>query len=309
MNEIMTTQNQGGALAQSESNRAIAEVQAAMILARQFPRNEQAALDKMMVAFQRQGLAEAALYSYSRGGSEVSGPSIRAAEAIAQNWGNIQYGIRELSQQNGESTVQAFAWDVETNVRQVKEFQVQHIRSKKSGNVKLTDPRDIYELVANNGARRLRACILGVIPGDIVEAVVEQTDKTLKAKADTSPEALKKLCDAFAAYSVTKEMIEKKIQRRMEAITPAQIVSLRKVYNSLRDGMSGPGDWFEGFTPAAVHETKKAAAVSKINEAVEAASATTEDSKPALCPSCEKLLVEGQCHNEACPKGVPPEGA
>lgn len=26
-------------------------------------------------------------------------------EALAQNWGNIQFGIRELSTENGESTV------------------------------------------------------------------------------------------------------------------------------------------------------------------------------------------------------------
>ena len=151
-NEIMNIEATGGALAQSEGNRAIAEVQGAMILARKFPRDEQASLDRMLVAFQRQKLAEQALYSYSKGGSEVTGPSIRAAEAIAQNWGNLQYGIRELSQANGESTVETFCWDMETNVRQVKVFQVQHVRSKKSGNVKLTDPRDIYEMVANQGA-------------------------------------------------------------------------------------------------------------------------------------------------------------
>lgn len=241
----MTIPPVGGALVQQESQRAIAEVQAAMILARQFPRNAQEALDRMLVAFQRQGLAEQALYSYSKGGTEVTGPSIRAAEAIAQSWGNLQFGIRELSQSNGESTVEAFAWDVETNVRQVKVFQVPHIRSKRSGNVKLTDPRDIYELVANQGARRLRACILGVIPGDIIEAVANQTEETLKAKADTSPAALKKLVEAFNALGVSQDMIEKKIQRRLEAITPAQIVNMRKIYNSLKDGMSKPSDWFE----------------------------------------------------------------
>jgi len=242
----MVAQPQGGALAVAESQRAIAEVQAAMILARQFPRDEKVALDRMLVAFQRQGLAEQALYSYSRGGTEITGPSIRAAEAIAQNWGNLQFGVRELSQQNNESTIETFCWDVETNVRQVKVFQVPHVRSKKTGNVKLTDTRDIYELVANQGARRLRACILGVIPGDIVEAIVNQTEETLKAKADTSPAALKKLVEAFSAYNVTQEMIEKKIQRRLEAITPAQIVNMRKIYNSLKDGMSAPWDWFEG---------------------------------------------------------------
>ena len=65
-----------------------------------------------MNACQRSGLAQSAVYSYARGGTSVTGPSIRLAEMLAQNWGNIQYGIRELSSENGESTVEAFAWDV-----------------------------------------------------------------------------------------------------------------------------------------------------------------------------------------------------
>jgi len=300
--EIATINPQGGALAQSESNRAIAEVQGAMILARKFPRDEQAALDKMLVAFQRHKLAEQALYSYSRGGSEVTGPSIRAAEAIAQNWGNLQYGVRELSQSNGESTVETFCWDVESNVRQVKVFQVQHIRSKKTGNVKLTDPRDIYELVANQGARRLRACILGVIPGDIIEAVVEQTDITLKAKADTSPEAMKKMLELFAAFGATKEMIEKKIQRRMDAITPAQVVSLRKTYNSLKDGMSKPSDWFEDIKEKADYTSVAAAKVAKINEAAKLKSEPVNEAtgEMPLTP-CSYCGREDGSHESACP--------
>ena len=161
------------ALVSTESQRAIAEVQAALAIAKSFPRDRVAAVDRILNDCQRSGLAQVAIYQYARGGTSISGPTIRLAESLAQNWGNIQYGVRELSQANGESTVEAFAWDVETNTRQTKIFQVPHVRYTKSGGaIKLIDPRDIYEAVANNGARRLRACILGVIPGDIVEAAL-----------------------------------------------------------------------------------------------------------------------------------------
>ena len=204
----------------------------------------------------RTSLAEQALYTYSRGGTDISGPSIRLAEAVAQQWGNLQFGIRELEQRNGESTVEAFAWDLETNTRQVKVFQVPHTRYTKSkGNTALSDPRDIYELVANQGARRLRACILGVIPGDVIDEAVRQCDVTLSASADTSPEAQKKIVDAFAAYKVTKAQIEKRIQRRIDAVTPAQVISLRKILISMRDGMSAPEDWFEATAGSATMET------------------------------------------------------
>lgn len=244
-NSVSPTGGNGGALANTDQQRAVAEVQAAMMIARMNPRDPIVAVDRILNACTRPTLANAAVYSYSRGGSDITGPSIRLAEAMAQAWGNMQFGIRELSQANGESTVQAFAWDVETNTRREVTFQVPHVRHTRQGARRLEDPRDVYELVANQGARRLRACILAVIPGDVTEAAVAQCETTMHTSADTSPEATKKLVEAFAAYGVTREQIEKRIQRRVDAIQPAQVVSLRKIYASLRDGMSSVADWFE----------------------------------------------------------------
>ncbi|OOF51422.1 hypothetical protein BKK54_03145 [Rodentibacter genomosp. 1] len=233
------------ALVATQSARESQEVQAMMVIAKRFPRDPVEAMDRILRSCTRQTLAETAVYSYPRGGQNVEGPSIRLAETLAQEWGNIQYGIRELSQENGESTVEAFAWDLQTNTRQVKVFQVPHIRYTKKGKTVLTDPRDIYELVANNGARRLRACILGVIPGDVAEAAVHQCSLTLQANADTSPEALKKMLEKFSEFGVTQKMIETRCQCRFDSIRPAQIIQLRKVYTSLKDGMSIAADWFD----------------------------------------------------------------
>lgn len=225
--------------------REVAETQAKMMIARMNPRNEQAALDRILNACTRPGLAEAAMYSYVRGGTDISGPSIRLAEAMAQQWGNLDFGVRELESRDGVSTVEAYAWDIETNVVQRKIFQVAHTRwTKRDGNTILSDPRDIYETIANNGARRLRACILGIIPGDVAEAAVKQCETTLAAKISVTPERISKLVETFAAIGVTKDMLEKRIQRRIEAITAAGIVQLGKIYNSIKDGMSKPGDWF-----------------------------------------------------------------
>lgn len=245
---------QHNAIGDATSAREVAEVQAAMAIAKRFPRDQRDAMDRILNMCTRPSLAESALYSYSRSGSDITGPSIRLAEAMAQAWGNMQFGIRELSQDGGSSTVEAFAWDIETNTRQTKVFQVTHVRHTRTGTKALTDPRDIYENVANNGARRLRACILGVIPGDVTEAAVRQSEETLKASADTSPAGIKKIEDAFATMNVTREQLEKKIQSRLDAIRPAQVVSLKKIYASLRDGMSKPGDWFESVESAEIKE-------------------------------------------------------
>lgn len=242
----------------TESSRAVAEVQAALFIARTNPRDQKRAMDRILNACCRPSLAETAIYAYARGGSSITGPSIRLAEAIAQQWGNMQFGIRELSNQGGKSEVQAFAWDVETNTRREITFTVPHIRHTKKGSYKLEDPRDIYELVANQGARRLRACILAVVPGDVVEAAVNQCQLTLQAHSDVTAEGIKKLIEAFEPFNVTKAQIEKFCQCRAEAIKPAQIVRLRSIYTSLRDGMSSAGDWFE---PDESTQTTAAAAI------------------------------------------------
>lgn len=245
-------------LAEVAAQREIAEVQAAMTIAKRFPRNQAKATDRIMVACQRPGLAEKALYSFSRGGTDISGPSIHLLKAIAQQWGNIDFGIRELEQRIGESTVQTFAWDLETNTRETRTFQVRHIRYKRTGTTDLSDPRDIYEMVANLGARRLRACLEGVIPKDVVESAQEQCETTLKAKADISGEAVAKMVKVFGEYGVSKEMIEARIQRKLESITAAQVIALRKIFNSLKDGMSNPGDWFDNIpAPIAPREPEK----------------------------------------------------
>lgn len=233
------------AIADAAIHREIAEVQGAMILARKFPRDQSIAMNRILKACSRTTLAAEALYSYARGGTDITGPSIRMAETIAQNWQNLQFGIRELEQRNGESTVEAYAWDLETNVRQSKVFQVPHKRYTKSGSYALSDPRDIYETVANNGARRLRACILGIIPPDVVEAAVDAVEQTLIKNLKINTETINAMVDKFGQYGVSKAAIEKFIQGRIDSIKPAKFVRLRKIFNSIKDGMSTPADWFE----------------------------------------------------------------
>ena len=233
-------------------SRQAQEVQAAMVIAKKFPRDEVDSYNRIMRSCQRASLAEQSMYEYPRGGTKVTGPSIRLAEAMAQNWGNIDFGIIELEQKNGESQVMAYAWDLETNTRQTKIFSVPHVRGTKKGNVPLTDPRDIYEMVANQGARRLRACILGIIPGDVIDAAIGQCQETLtKGQKEPLIDRVRKMAKAFEdAYSVTLPMIEKYLGCNSDAFSENDFIRLKNVYKSLRDGMAKREDYFEISAPA-----------------------------------------------------------
>lgn len=238
--------NNNTVLGSAISSRQAQEVQAAMVIAKKFPRDTNSALDRILQACKRRGLAEQACYAYPKGGTSVTGPSIRLAEAMAQNWGNVDFGILELEQRDGESTVMAYAWDLETNTRQTKVFNVPHARwTKQDGLVPLRDPRDIYEMIANQGARRLRACILGIIPGDITDAAVEQCENTMKAgNKGTVVDRTRKMVQLFSELGVTSEMIETRLGHILDATTETELVNLRKIYQSLKDGMSKREDWF-----------------------------------------------------------------
>ncbi|MED1954626.1 hypothetical protein P4V73_28985 [Brevibacillus centrosporus] len=233
--------------AEAMMTRQAQEVQAAMIVAKRFPRDELEAYGRIIKACNRKTLAENAMYEYPRGGQKVTGPSIRLAEVLAQSWGNIDFGIMELEQKNGESSVMAYAWDLETNTRQTKVFTVKHERKARNSINKLDDPRDIYEMVANQGARRVRACILGVIPGDIVDAAVEQCKVTMMS-GHTEPleDRIRKMLTLFDKdFQVSKEMLEKYVGCKADAFSEQDMVRLRNVYKSLKDGMGKREEFFD----------------------------------------------------------------
>lgn len=229
------------------TTRQAQEVQAAMVIAKRFPRNEVESYNRILRSCQRKSLAKQSMYEYPRGGTKVTGPSIRLAEAMAQNWGNIDFGIIELEQKSGESQVMAYAWDLETNTRQTKVFTVPHIRGTKKGNVLLTDPRDIYEIVANQGARRLRACILGVIPGDVIDSAIDQCMLTLTSgNKEPLIDRVRKMAKAFEdEFGVPLQAIEKYLGCKHESFSENDFVRLKNVYKSLRDGMAKREDYFE----------------------------------------------------------------
>ena len=227
------------------TTRAAEEVKARMVIAKRFPRDEATSFARIMKACQRTSLAERAEYQYPRGGQTVRGPSIRLAEVLARAWGNVDAGFAELEQRDGESVVEAFAWDLETNTRIVRTFTVPHKRDTKKGSYKLTDSRDIYELVANQAQRRVRACILGIIPGDVVDAAVDRCQKTLAGSSkEPLSDRVRVMVAAFSEFGVSGEMISARLGHKLEVVTEGQLAELRRVYTSIRDGVSDAAQWF-----------------------------------------------------------------
>lgn len=227
-------------------SRQMQEVQAAMVIAKKFPRNDIESWQRIKRACQRRSLAEKAIYSYPRGENIVTGPSIRLAEVLAQNWGNIDFGTIELSNEGNISQWMSYAWDLETNTRQTKIINVEHKRVTKNGSYELKDPRDIYELGANYAARRLRNCILGIIPGNIVEMAMLQCNQTLVDDAGMPlPDIIRNVAEKFQTdFSITLSDLENYIGYSNSNFVMNDLIKLKQIYNALKDGVAKREDFF-----------------------------------------------------------------
>lgn len=267
MSEELTTQvapnmpsMQGGVMAQMdkinqgtvaiEASRAIAEAQGKLVIAKRFPRDEIAASARIMEACTRPAFAAKAFYSFPRGGQAVTGPTIRFAEELARCWGNIDYGIKELSQDDGKSEMQAYAWDLETNAQSVQNFTNPHQREQNKKMVTLTSQRDIYENNANMATRRLRSRILAILPAWYVDEAIERCKLTLKQEAAGNAELplidrVRRMVQIFQKLGVTQEQIERRLKKKAEEMTADDFVDFTGIYNSIKNGETKISEWFE----------------------------------------------------------------
>ena len=241
------TVNQENAVVQIEQGKAVQEIKAELQMAKMFPRNELEISNKISVSCQRFNLASVAMYSFPRGGQTVTGPSIRLAETLARIYGNITYGFKELENYNGRSVIAVTCWDKENNVKVVREFVIEHKIKAKGGEKILTDPRDVYEHVASQAQRKVRAVILEVIPAEFVEDAVEICKNTLKKGMSEGPliDRIKKMVTAFAGLGVNEEMLSKRLNHALDICTLDEVVELQKIYVSLKDNATKRQDWFE----------------------------------------------------------------
>lgn len=233
--------------AKAEETRAIQMIQAKIITAKKFPRDIVRAKAKILDECKSLSLAQKAQYKYPKGeGAMVTGPTIRLTEVVARNYGNLDYGVRELERRANVSVVQAYCWDLENNVTSDKVFEVPHFIQLKGGRKKaLTDPRDIYELAANQGARRLRACIIAVVPNTIMEDAEAACRQTLvKGGGEPIEKRLASMVMAFKELGVSAEMIEERIGHKLDVTTAEEIVDMIAIHNSIRDKHAKRGDFF-----------------------------------------------------------------
>ena len=228
------------------------EIEAAVILAKRFPRNEEAAYQKTLHALENFNFADDAVYSYPRGKTDtgrpnmVEGPSVYLAREIGKFWGNMRYGAMILGESDeGEVPVvlgRAYAWDLETNLFESEDFRVPKlIQRKREGKTVwiAPDERDFREAFNKYGAIATRNCILRAVRNDYVRDFVEKAKAVVEKGVKDDPEKFKKkIIEAFGKLSVSVPMLEELLGHPLAQASPAEIARLREVWKSINDGNS-----------------------------------------------------------------------
>lgn len=245
-----------------EQARAVAEVAAAVRVARDVPRDMARAVEQMRQACRQKALAERAFYSVPRAGGRIEGSSVHLARELARCFGNVDYGIRELRRDDeaGVSEMQAWAWDQENNVRSSRSFVVPHARmvgSAKRGDKRRERLDDLGEIANNNNsvaARAVRETIFTILPvwfRTEAEALAAQTLQD--GGGQTIEQQAADLIAGFASnVGVTQAQLEKRLARPARDWTAQDLGVLRIIAGELARGEKRVEDEFPAQSSAAV---------------------------------------------------------
>lgn len=276
-----------------EQARAVAEVAAAVRVAQEFPRDVSRAIERMRQSCQQKALADRAFYSVPRAGGKVEGSTVHLARELASCWGNVDYGVREMRRDDdaGESEMQAWAWDQETNVRSSRSFVVPHARmvgSAKRGDQRrerLVDLGDIANMNNSVAARAVRETIFTILPVWFRTEAEEIAARTLHGDSGGKTLA-QQVADALGhyegAYNVTKAQLEDYLSRPSKDWTVQDVAALRVLSSELSRGEKRVEELFARETKAVTADDLKSAATPP-PPAAEPDPATSDD--PTLDPA------------------------
>ena len=257
-----------------------AETDILVATARRYPR-QLSKVKSEMISFATldQDTAEACFYKLPRGGKNIEGPSVRLAEIAVSCYGNLSAGSRIVetvtSGDNPHVTVQAYAIDLEKNVRITIEKRRRIVGKKSKGGV--IDEDDI-NLAANAGAAiAFRDAVFKVVPGALIKPVFEQAKAVAIGNAATLEDRRARALERFAKMGVdSKRVLASLGKAKIDEIVLDDLETLFGIHTAIKDGQMTIE---EAFTPKTITEANPAARRSPIAEA-----AAKKPDKPAEAP-------------------------
>jgi len=243
--------------------QARAAIEARYVIAMQRPRDIMLARAKLLGDCRRPFFAEKAIYNKPIGDG-VEGPSIRLAEAAARAMGNVFTDVFAIYDDSQKRIIRVVASDLEANITFAKDVTIHktversrlrdgqnaigqrvNSRGKPVFIVEATDD-EILDRENALASKAMRTCLLRLVPGDILEEAMEQARATMRNATAKDPSAAKKgMCDAFGQLGITVAQLSEYLGHTVDTITPDEIVSMRTLFASIKDGETRWADAME----------------------------------------------------------------
>lgn len=220
-----------------EMHRAAAEVYASLQMALERPRDEALCLQKIEALCNNADFAAGALYVMDwSNGPRVEGINVKAAREIARIWGNLNYGFIEHGRYANETQMEAYATDLETNVRECAKFTVKHERKANNVVQIITDPGMINQHCKAQAAKEVRNVVLHAIGYLVREKIIKWCKRTMHSEVRDVKAAFATYVERFAAVGISKESLLRYANKKSEKdLTVAEIVELRVLLETAKE--------------------------------------------------------------------------
>lgn len=238
--------------------RVEAEIKARTFVAISRPRNIDSFRLRLLESCQRSRFADCAMYAKPVGGKQITGLSIRFAEEAIKYYGNMEIRAMVVSEDDERRVFEVSAVDLETNALFAVPVVVQKTVERKNpgssevvrwrtnssgGAVAIIRADDDALLVKQNAllAKAQREVILKHLPADVKEEAIEVIEATVKARTEQDPTAeRKRILDGFFRVGVMPEQIVEFLGHSCDAINPAELHVLRRIWRGIEQG---EGTW------------------------------------------------------------------
>jgi hypothetical protein len=268
----------GAAAAQAQ-----AAVQARYIMALRRPRDIDQVRVRLLKDCKRLRFAEVAKYRKPVGKKKnedtgkweqqfVEGPSIRFAEAALRALTNVYPEISTVYDDDRKRIVRVSVTDLESNLTYAKDVVIEKVveRSNAEGRILISQRlnswgKTTYTVVATDDelamkesalvSKAMRQHALRIMPGDLVEEAMDLVYDTVhKGVADDPDAHRKKLVDAFFGLGVQPAQLAEFLGHELGTANPGEIVKLREIYATIRDGETSWHEVMEGREKAQASE-------------------------------------------------------
>jgi hypothetical protein len=237
------------------AERERAAIESRYVVALKRPRDMDAVRAKLLRECQRPGFASVAMYAKPVGNQKIRGLSIRFAEAALRLFGNVMPQASILFDDAERRIIRVSVTDLETNTTYDHEILVEKFverRTVKQGQEVVGQRRNsqgeiVYRVAATEDdlQNKINAAIsklirnhgLRLIPGDILEECRRAVEATARDRAAKDPNAERKeIADGFASLNILPEQLSRYLGHPYAEVTPDELVSLREIYQAIRDG-------------------------------------------------------------------------